>query len=289
MADAAEVADAPAIESHASPEVQKQAEDLGWIPPKRFGGAPDKFVDADEFIRRGNEVIPIIKKTNQSLREELIAQGDRYKALEQKLEEAHRAIEEIQERNVVETQRKVEAARAEVKAQLAEAMKEGDHAGAAELTEQLTKLNAAEREAAKPADKKAEAPAFEPEPWLVDWSSQNTWYGKDKRKTGLFNGVAQELRDQGETATGARFLNIVLAEMNKDNPAPELRGSKVEETRNGVGSGGGGGSRGKSYADLPADAKATCDADAKRFVGKGKRYENNAAWQKRFAELYFQE
>lgn len=289
MAD--EVIDAPAsIESKAAPEVQQKAESLGWIPPTRFHGEPEKFVDADEFIRRGEEVIPIIRKTNEGLRQELIAAGDRYKALEAKLDAAHLAIEEIQERSAAETARKVEAARAEVKAQLAEAMKEGDHSGAAELTEQLTKLNAAEAEAQPTKQvKKEEPPVFTPEPWLVQWNQENDWYGKDRRKTGLFNGIAQELRDQGETRTGKGFLDMVLVEMNKTIGSGEPQGSKVEGSRNGASGGAGAGPRGKTYADMPAEARAACDADAKRFVGKGKRYETPAAWQKRFAELYFQE
>jgi len=36
-----------AVESVQPPEVQARAEELGWIPPSRFHGDPERFVDAD--------------------------------------------------------------------------------------------------------------------------------------------------------------------------------------------------------------------------------------------------
>ena len=51
--------------------------------------------------------------------------------------------------------------------------------------------------------------------------------------------------------------------------------------------GGGGGPAGKSYSDLPADAKAYCEKSAGRFVGPGKRYKDVDSWRKGYAKSYF--
>jgi len=44
----------------------------------------------------------------------------------------------------------------------------------------------------------------------------------------------------------------------------------------------------KSYAALPAEAKAACDAEVNRFVGPGKKYQTADAWRARYAEIYFE-
>ena len=61
-----------AVVTSAQPiEVQKDAERLGWIPPSRFKGDPTRFVDADIYIKRGEEVLPIVKEQNKRLHTEL--------------------------------------------------------------------------------------------------------------------------------------------------------------------------------------------------------------------------
>ena len=63
----------PLVESGATPEVQAQAEAMGWIPPTRFRGDPERFIDADAYIKRGEEILPIVKEQNKRLQAELAA------------------------------------------------------------------------------------------------------------------------------------------------------------------------------------------------------------------------
>ena len=51
--------EAVAVESKADAETQAKAEKLGWIPPERFKGDPERFVDADAYIERG-EIAPLL-------------------------------------------------------------------------------------------------------------------------------------------------------------------------------------------------------------------------------------
>lgn len=281
----------PLVESGATPEVQAQAEAMGWIPPTRFRGDPERFIDADAYIKRGEEILPIVKEQNKRLQAELAALRGESSKTAAALAAATEAIEQIELRHSVATQKAVERAREEVKAQLAEASAAGDHRGVAELTDQLTQLNAAEKDAGpveKPA--KAAAPAaFTPPPELAEWNAENPWFGKDKRKTALALGIAQELREGGERSTGREFYDLVKEEMGKTlgagEPAP--RADKVEGARNGGGDEGRGNGGRKGYASLPADARAACDADARQFVGPGKRYKTQDEWRKNYAEIYF--
>lgn len=279
------------LESVAPAEVQQKAEKMGWIPPARFKGAAENFVDAQEFIERGEQILPIVRSQNQRLQAEVEQLRGGYAETQAALKRAEKALDEINERHSVETQKAVERAHTELKGKLAAALEAGDHAGVAEITGLMVDLKAAQTE--PPAVKKEETPPA-PKPAeipedLKEWNKANPWYGTDRRRTSLALGIAQELRDAGNTATGVEFYNQVAAGVAEVFGEGEPPASKVEGAR-GSGAGGGGPARGgKGYASLPADARAACDADTKNFVGEGKRYKTAAEWQKRFAELYFED
>jgi hypothetical protein len=277
------------VESAAPIEVQREAEAMGWIPPTRFRGDPERFVDADVYIKRGNEVLPIVREQNKRLHTELEAVRTQSAQTAQALKAAQAAIEQMEERHTVATQRAVEDARKQVKAQLAAASEAGDHDGVAELTDQLTRMREAEK-APAPAAKPAAAPepAFTPPPDLAEWNAENPWFGTNKRKTAMALAIAQELREAGDTAVGRVFFDKVKSELDKELGVSEPRNDKVEGGR-GNGDSGSSAPRGKGYASMPSDARAACDADAKRFVGADKRYKTQAEWRTRYAEIYFGE
>lgn len=276
--------EAPVVESQQPIEVQREAEKMGWIPPTRFKGDPGRFVDADLYLKRGEEVLPIVKEQNKRLHNELDSLKRESQATASALKAAQDAIAQMEERHTVATQRAVEDARKQLKAQLAAASEAGDHEGVAELTDQLTNLKVAEAAPAKAAP--APEPQFTPPADLVEWNAENPWFGTNKRKTALALAVAQELREQGETSSGRTFYDKVLAEVDKELGVQQPRGDKVEGARGSDGGNASGG-RGKSYAAMPSDARAACDSDAKRFVGEGKKYKTINDWRNRYAEIYF--
>ena len=276
------------VESKASPEAQKQAEQMGWIPPTRFKGDPEKFVDADTYIKRGEEVLPIVREQNRRLHTELDALKATQTQTQAALKAAQTAIDQMEERHTVATQKAVTEAREALVQQLAAASEAGDHQGVALLTDKLTQANAILPEVPAKKEVVVEAPAFTPPPELVEWNKSNPWFGTDKRKTALALAVAQELREAGETGNGVDFYDKVAAEVDKTLGIQPPRGDKVEGARN-----GGDGeftpssNRGKGYAALPTDAKSACDAESRRFVGEGKKYKTIADWRTRYAEIYF--
>ena len=286
MADAEQVV---AVESRVDAETQAKAEKLGWIPPARFKGDPERFVDADAYIERGETVLPIIKEHNKRLQAELDTLRANQTKTESALATATKAIEEIEERHTVATQKAVANARTQLKAQLAQASQEGDHDGVADLIDRLTQLDTAEEKA--PPIKQVQAePEFKPDPGLVEWNAENPWFGKDKRRTALALGIAQELREAGEKSVGREFYDKVAAEVaaTLDKPAEAPRGDKVEGARNGSDRDDRTSVK-KGFAALPADAKAACDADSRNFVGPNKRYKTQAEWRNRYAEIYFEQ
>ena len=283
------MAEAAVVESNMPVETQQAAEKMGWIPPSRFRGDPDRFVDADVYLKRGEEVLPIVKEQNKRLHTELDSLKAEAVKTKAALEAATKAIEQIEERHTVTTQKAVEQARRQVKLQLAAASESGDHEGVAELTDQLTKMNVAVADPIKPdAAPAVTAAPFVPPPELAEWNAENPWFGTNKRKTALALAVAQELREAGDPGIGRAFYDRVAAEVDKELGSTAPRGDKVEGARGGA-EGESRSSGRKGYAALPADAKAACDAEARRFVGEGKKYKTAADWRSRYAEIYFGE
>ena len=277
------------IESAAPPEVQAKAEKMGWIPPSRYRGEAERFVDAEEYVARGEQVLPIVRAQNQRLQGELEALKSSQAETQAALARATTALEEIEERHTVATQKAVEKAHKDLIDRLAVAHENGDHAAIAEITGLMIELKTASAE--EPAKKSEPKPAVPAAavvpPDLKEWQAANPWFGTDKRKTALALGVAQELRDSGTELTGVAFYEKVREEVEATLNGGKPAESKVEGARGsdtGVSRPGGR----QGFAALPADAKAACDAEAKAFVGNGKRYKTIEDWRKRYAELYFQ-
>lgn len=282
--------EAVVIESAAPPEVQAEAEKMGWIPPIRYKGDPDRFVDADAFVERGKTVLPIVTKQLRETREQLAATNTLAAETARALKQAQDAIADMELRHSAETARKVEQARKDTKAALAAASEAGDHAAVAELTEQMTELTAAAGEVVEKKEEKKDdpPPEFKPPADMLEWQADNDWYGTNRKKTALFLACAQDLRDGGDGRKGKAFFDAAKVEMEKELG---LTHTPVDKTDGGRHEGGGEtrGRGGKGYAALPSDAKAQCDADAKGRVGKGKRHETIESWRKTYADIYFKE
>lgn len=281
--------DQTVIESAATPEMQAKAEKMGWIPPARYRGEPERFVDADEYVARGEQVLPIVRAQNQRLQDEVASLKANQAALQESLQKANTALEEIEERHTVATVKAVEQAKKDLQKRLAEAHDAGDSAAIAEITGLMVDLNASSAEPPKkkePETKPLPQPATVP-PELKAWQEANPWFGTDKRKTALALGIAQELRDSGTTLEGAAFYEKVREELEATLGGAAGAGSKVEGAR-GSETGTARVSAKKGFAALPAEAKAACDAESRNFVGAGKRYKTVDAWRERYAELYFQ-
>lgn len=273
------------IESQASPEVQAEARKMGWQGPDKYKGDPEKFVDADTFVERGKTFIPFLNKERERLQQELAAERAARQAIEETVRETKASLEDLEERYTVETQKRTEAALGRLKAEIRDARKEGDFARMDELMEMQEELVEAQTQAKTekpPAAKPPEAPVIDPA--IVAWTSEHPWFNTDKEKSALFMGFAEARRARGDTSLGRAFLDAVLEEMEEKLSAEPP--SKVAGAR--ASGGGGGGSREKGYSDLPADAKAACDADASRFVGAGKKYKDAASWRAAYAKMYFE-
>jgi len=267
-------------------EAETRARTMGWLPLEKFDGPKERWVDAETYLKRGEEFLPILKANNRKLADQVNSVESELVKTKQLLSAAQESIDELKKfRSTLNKERAVEQKR-EITSAIVKARQDGDVDAEVELTDKLGEVTAAIKEADKPVPK-SEPPstAVELTPAARDWMAENKWFGTDQRKTGLAMGLANEWKAEGKLLGTKEFFDHVDREITKvfdPNASRRESPSKVD--------GGGTTSRdqggGRSFADLPPEAQAACKKSATRLVGPGRAYKTLADWQKAYTETY---
>lgn len=285
-----------------STETETRAREMGWVPKEDFRGDPEKFVDAETFVKRGEDFLPILRANNRKQDQkiqELQAQLSKTTSL---LAEATEAIAAVRESTSKAELDRLRGAKKDLKAAIKEARENEDLDTELDLQTQLRQVDDTLEEAGKSKDKKDEKPTAKPnggdnqdpmaDPAFKAWVDDNDWFNTDMRKTSLAVSIAQELRAKGDKTLGRKFFDRVVDELNdylgqKENPN---RGGKSKVEENGRSGGGGGGrAPGKTYADLPPEAKKACENVASKVVGPNKIFKTIEDWRAKYTKDYFEE
>lgn len=274
-----------------SVEIIEEATKMGWAPQDKFKGNPDHWVDAETYVERGRQVLPILAANNKRLQAELLTRDEKLGTLESQLKSNQKALETLEKHYSEANKRAVETARQNLVEELKEARSSGDVDAEQKILGQLDDIRDAQREAAK-APKK-ETPADDSQnynnqlsPDFRAWKAENPWFEVDKKKTKEFIRAAEDLREEGNELKGVAFFEAVGEYLAKgkgeeDEGAPA---SKVEGGSHGVGTRGG-----KGFNSLPSEARKACHADAEDLVGPDKRYKTLKEWETAYAKIYFSE
>jgi hypothetical protein len=258
-ADEAAIAAAAAVEAEAAK--------MGWTPKDQFKGDPAKWRPADEFVERGKNMLPIVQAT--------------VKRQEREIAELRQTTKEFADHLSKTEQRAYDRALLDLKQQRKEALAAGDGDTFEKVDEAIVDLRKeAEAKAAKAAPAKADD-----DPVYAEWEGRNTWL-KDPKMSAFGTAAANYLRSTGETAQGAEFLELVTKEVKAKFPdkftnprreaAPAVEGAAPAARKGG-----------KSYADMPADARAACDRMAKNGFGGDEK--GVAKFKADYVKQYFEE
>ena len=152
----------------AAPSVEDRARAQGWRPKDEFRGPPDKWRDAETYLKVGEEELPVI-------RERARRQDREIQSLTAKTDEQLGLIKTLLERSQTAERRAYERARADLKAQQERAVEEADKASYRDATEKLEKL---EPPPPPPKVEKTQAVA-PPPPEVVEWLQENQWFNTD--------------------------------------------------------------------------------------------------------------
>lgn len=145
-------------------DFEAEARKMGWVPEAEFKGdhRPAKFLSAEEYYRRGEEVIPIIRARNKDLEKEIEGLKETNKRMSAMFEKTAARIK-------AEYEGKIDALKAEKRA----AIREGDEARVEHIDAQIETL--------KDAAQDGKDPSLEPQnkdhnALVRDFARANAWF-----------------------------------------------------------------------------------------------------------------
>lgn len=269
-------------------DAEMQAREQGWVPLEEFRGPAEKWRTAEEFLERGEKVLPVVTSKLRRAEAEVARIAAENKKLAELFQASQESITELQAFHEQNLKERLAQQKRELTERLAAAREDGDVAAEVQIQTEIAALGREPEKTAKPTTPPATPPAPQLDPAFVAWRDANPWFGVDMRKTKEAMGIAQllEADPANEGLAGKAFFDKVSEELARRHQ-PGGGHSKVGSGRpSGEGGGGGGGAR--SYDALPADAKEACDSRIKKMVGEGRAFKTPAEWQTYYAKIYFE-
>ena len=177
--------------------VELEAKDSGWVPKDEYKGDDHKWVDAGEFLRRG-ELFKKIEDQSKQLKDVRSALNEMKKLQGQ--------VREVEYKRALDTLRQ----------QKKEALIDGDAEAviAAEERIDLVKEQVKQLQS-QPADVQEDSGAQHPE--FVAWTEQNSWYKSSSPMKAFADALGQDLARAGNSPS--EVLRKVAAEVRKEFPA----------------------------------------------------------------------
>ena len=232
--------------------VEAKARDQGWVPLDEFGGDPDAWNDAGEYLKRADprHLRKQLSQTERQLRDIQKQQNELKLAFDQRLQRMER-LSQTQRRKLYND---IEIARRA-------AVEVGD-------TQEYDRLNAAEQrlyELEQPAEPQAgngqaRKAADEPHPEVERWVQVNPWFLKDRVLNRAAVGMHEALLEDEPGLTVSQNLARVKQELMRRFPEKFAR--RTEGGRESNVEGGEGGQRaasstprGKGWNDIPSEER----------------------------------
>ena len=272
------------VTNETSPEVRHEAESQGWVPKERFRGNENDWVDAETFVKRGREILPILRKNNENLIKDLNQTKEQLKEFREAAEEFKRFQRESYERKATDYERRIQ----EIKDSRAQAITDGDGQKVNALDDALDEAKESFREAKQAVkdvvstkEPVATETAATIDPSLQLWLDRNNWFGEDRRMTSIANGIGESLRLEFPGLKGQPFLDKLDEVLVEEFPN-KFGGSKKNVSASRVESGSGrqsrSGSNAQSYDNLPSTAKDACDRFVKQKLMTREQYVQDYDW-----------
>ena len=181
--------------------IEAQARDMGWLPKEEYEASerdPAKWVPAEIFVARA----PLFEKIDE--------QHKYNKALQKKLDELARTVQEQAAHTEKIRQTEFKRALEVLKAEKRQAIAEEDHLRADEIQDRID----ATKEAIKAEVAVPKAPQLPDE--FVKWSEENPWYSSDEEMKDFADAIGLTESKKGKSPT--EVLKIVTEKVRKHFP-----------------------------------------------------------------------
>ena len=216
-------------ESLALSEAEEKAMKMGWVPKDEFKGDPNNWRPAEEFVERGENMIPIIRKNLSKAEQRAKAAEDKANAALEHMKLLRNKLHEREVANIEKAKR--------------EAVANGDTDTYDRLSSETPDL---------PEFKEEEIPKGQK--IMEEWLPDNPWYGQDYEKTAEADKYGEFLARTRPDLVGtrdyleevAKHISEKFSNQNRKRPAAVDSGTPKAST-----------TAGSLFSKLDNEAKAT--------------------------------
>lgn len=159
---------------------QSEALNQGWVPKEEFDGDSEKWVDAGEFLRRG-ELFRKIESQSRDMKDMRKALGE--------LAKHNSKIREVEYQRALDT----------LKAEKKTALSEGDADKVVEIDDKIDLVKTQQRQDTQQAAQSTIPQEVHPE--LKNWMGRNGWYETTPSMARWADGRGTELAQEGKSPT----------------------------------------------------------------------------------------
>ncbi len=192
-----------------SGDVETRARAQGWVPKDEFRGPAEKWRDADEFVRKGEEELPILRERSRTLSKTV---DELQRKFSQAETERKAELARLERMSSVALQKQREQLEANYKFAMRQAVEAGDVARFEQLDGDRNTAIKAFDEHVTPVAKPQQQNHPEHEVATVQtWTQQNPWFTADPE----LNAVAQAHHMRLNREKPGLSLNENLAEVTK--------------------------------------------------------------------------
>lgn len=236
--------------------VEDRARQLGWHPKEEYKGDPDRWVDAESFVKKGEEELPVLRSNLKKIQSDLAKEREEFQRTAKEFREWHETTVQKAEREAYER------AKADIERKKLEAVEMGDKDAYIAAQEQEKNLAPPKQADQKPAPQQQDV-----DPAYVEWKSKNTWYDQYPELAVEAENVGIALWQSGKYQNTAQVFDQITQAMkrkypqyfhnqNRDAPAAVNEGGEPGSARK---------SKARTYENLPKAAKDACE----RFLRNG--------------------
>lgn len=236
-----------------APEIAERARRLGWRPQEEYNGRRE-WVPADKFIETAENELPVLRENLRRLDSMYVKDlGDTRK----ELAEVKEVLKDFREFSTRAETRAYEKAKRELEEKRDVAVAHADTETFKAAQREIDELD----KSVKPKPAEPEKPKVDaPDPAITSWIGENSWFTTDPELMAYAKSQDQFLMQTKPGLSVSERLAAVKDRTKKE--FPDKFGNPKREQASSVAEPGAQPTRqkkGKTYDDLPADAKAACD------------------------------
>lgn len=280
-----EGAPAPQPQVGGHDDVETRARAMGWRPKEEFNGPAENWRDAEEFVKRGEEEMPVLRERLRDSTRKVAEMEERLRRVEA---DSTDKLARVERMSVLALQRQRDSIAASYEAAMREAAGSADVQRYDQLQrdqqQALEGINRQISDAVQPRQNGGLQPLPAPVKQVVDsWVQENPWFERDPMLRSVAETYNHDLMRQYPGMDAAENLKRVKHFVQQKFPEKfgitQRQGSATVE--GGARMPSGAGPRVKGWDDLPADVRAI----GERQITRDKLFKDKSE----FARMYWEQ